>query len=80
LFWYYHVVETRVRSIAKALSYRFFGSLSTVAVIFVLTGDIKVSSLGGALDAIVKIGLYFLHERLWAKIPFGRVKAAEYET
>ncbi len=73
-------METRGRSIAKALSYRFFGSLSTVAVIFFLTGDIKVSSLGGALDAIVKIGLYFFHERLWAKIPFGRLKGAEFES
>ena len=69
-------METRSRSLAKAISYRFFGSLSTVAVIYVLTTDLKISVGGGVLDAFVKIGLYFLHERMWSRIPFGRKSPA----
>jgi hypothetical protein len=37
-------------------------------------------SLGaGALDMISKIGLSFLHERVWNNISFGRPKPPEYE-
>ena len=67
-------MESRSRSFAKALSYRLFGSLSTVAVIYVLTSDLRLSLGGGALDSIVKIGLYFFHERIWSRIPHGRAK------
>jgi uncharacterized membrane protein len=28
---------------------------------------------------VLKIGLYFLHERLWNHISFGRSKRPEYE-
>ena len=30
-------------------------------------------------DAVVKIGVYFVHERLWNHIHFGRAKPPEYE-
>ena len=33
----------------------------------------------GLVDSLVKTGLYFLHERLWNHIPFGREKRPEYE-
>ena len=37
------------------------------------------SSGAAAADSVVKIVLYFLHERLWNHIPFGRPKPPEYE-
>ena len=33
----------------------------------------------GILDMVLKIGLYFVHERLWNHIAFGRSKRPEYE-
>jgi uncharacterized membrane protein len=37
-------------------------------------------SLGvGLADMVVKIGVYFAHERIWARIPYGRPKPPEYE-
>jgi uncharacterized membrane protein len=47
--------------------------------VYLFTGDAKLSAGAGVLDSIVKIVLYFLHERLWNHIPFGRPKAPEYE-
>ena len=72
-------MESHARSIAKAVSYRVLGSASTVLIFYVLSRDIKMSFGAGALDSVVKIGMYFLHERLWARISFGKPKAPEYE-
>jgi adenylylsulfate kinase len=75
------MIESHARSLAKAVTYRVLGSLSTAAMVFLFTGSVKLSLGAGALDSIVKITLYFLHERLWDHIPFGRHRAAapEYE-
>jgi len=73
-------MESNSRSIAKAVSYRVLGSLSTGMIFFVLTGRFTLSVGAGAADFVVKIVLYFLHERVWNYINFGREKRApEYE-
>lgn len=72
-------MDSHARSLAKAFSYRVLGSMSTAALVLLFTGNWKVSISAGILDSIVKIVLYFLHERLWNHIPFGRPKSPEYE-
>ena len=72
-------MESNTRSIAKAVSYRVLGSAATALIFLVLSGDWKLSAGAGLIDSVVKIGLYFLHERLWQHISFGRPKPPEYE-
>lgn len=73
-------MESSARSLAKAVSYRLLGSTGTALVVLILTGgDFKISLGAGALDMMVKIALYFLHERIWNHIPYGRPKRPEYE-
>jgi uncharacterized membrane protein len=72
-------MESNARSIAKAVSYRLLGSACTSLIFFVLTGKPALSLGAGALDVVLKIGAYFVHERIWAHINFGRVKPPEYE-
>jgi uncharacterized membrane protein len=72
-------MDSKSRSVAKAVSYRLFGSLSTAAIFFVVTGDWKTSAGAGIADSVVKLGLYFLHERMWNHINFGRQRPPEYE-
>jgi uncharacterized membrane protein len=72
-------METHARSLAKAISYRILGSLSTAAIFFFIIGKLDLALGAGVLDMVVKIGLYFLHERLWNHIGFGRPKPPEYE-
>jgi uncharacterized membrane protein len=67
-------MESNTRSIAKALSYRFLGSVSTALIVFGFNGDAKIAAGVGALDVIAKLALYYLHERVWNHIPFGRPK------
>ena len=73
-------MESSSRSIIKAVSYRFLGSASTALIVYILTDQDVPKSLGaGLLDGVIKIGLYFVHERIWNHIDYGRPKPPEYE-
>lgn len=72
-------MDSHSRSIAKAASYRVIGSTTTALLVFVFSGSWKASVGAGLLDSLLKIGLYFLHERIWNHISFGRFKPPEYE-
>ncbi len=76
---YFRTMETQSRSLAKAISYRVVGSTSTALIVFIFSGNLTWSVGAGALDGIVKVALYFVHERLWARIDYGRPKPPEYE-
>jgi adenylylsulfate kinase len=72
-------MESNSRSIAKAVSYRLLGSACTGLIFFVLTGKMTLSIGAGFLDMIVKVAAYFVHERIWNHIDYGRSKPPEYE-
>ena len=72
-------MDTNARSIAKAVSYRVLGSAVTALIVLVLTGRASLSVGAGALDMVLRIGAYFVHERIWDRIAFGRSKPPEYE-
>jgi uncharacterized membrane protein len=61
----------RKRHLAKACTYRVFGSGVTAGVTYVLTGHATMSLLAGAADTVLKIVLYYIHERIWYRIPWG---------
>jgi len=71
------MLETHYRSVVKAVSWRVTGTLDTMVVSFLVTGRLKLALSIGFVELFTKIGLYYLHERLWDKIRFGRVKAKE---
>jgi uncharacterized membrane protein len=72
--------ESTYRSIVKAVSYRVLGSITTAGIFYGLTGKGSLSIGAGALDVVAKIGVYFVHERVWNHIQFGRTpRAPEYE-
>jgi uncharacterized membrane protein len=72
-------MDSSSRSLAKAVSYRVLGSAVTALIVLLFSGSLKVSLGVGALDMLSKIALYFLHERIWNYIPYGRPKRPEYE-
>ena len=66
------VMETTRRSIAKAISYRIFGTLTTAALVFVVLGQFELAAAVGLLDTLLKIFVYIAHERAWNRITYGR--------
>jgi uncharacterized membrane protein len=73
------MMESTSRSLAKAVSYRVLGSAGTALIVFLFSGNMPLSAGVGAIDMVLKIALYFLHERIWNYIPYGRPKPPEYE-
>ena len=72
-------MDTNTRSIAKAVSYRILGSAVTALIVLALTHKGGLSVGAGAADMVIKIAAYFVHERIWDRIEFGRAKPPEYE-
>ena len=64
--------ETHTRSLAKALSWRVFALAITTGVSYVLSESVAVAISIGAIDSLIKIGVYYAHERVWMGIRFGR--------
>ena len=73
------MTDSHARSLAKAVSYRVLGSAGTALVVYLFSGNMPLSFGVGGLDMLLKIALYFVHERIWTHIPFGRPKRPEYE-
>jgi uncharacterized membrane protein len=72
----------RWRSLAKAVTWRVFGSLVTFLLGFVVVyllghrrHPVEAAQVGGALaigETLTKIGLFYIHDRVWERLPFGR--------
>ena len=67
--------ESPGRSIAKTISWRIVASITTF-VIFYYIADGKIAlqalSLAVAIEVVAKMVIYFVHERAWANIHWGR--------
>ncbi len=72
-------MESHIRSIAKAITWRFGGTVVTFMVAWVVTRELSVAAGIGLLDSVIKIGAFYVHERLWNRVSFGKVKPPEYE-
>lgn len=64
--------ESHWRSIAKALSWRVAGSAATVLLVLVFTRRLTLSLAVGGIEFFGKIVLFWLHERVWDRLPFGK--------
>jgi len=64
--------ESSIRSVVKALSWRIVATLTTTILVLAFTGRLDLAVTVGALEAITKMALYFMHERLWNRLDFGR--------
>lgn len=72
-------METKSRSIAKALSWRFLATLITIFIVLIYTGRWQSAAVIGLLDTTIKVMIYYFHERLWLRVSFGLIKAPDYE-
>ena len=72
-------MESHVRSIAKAITWRVGGTVVTFMVAWVVTRELSVAAGIGLLDSVIKIGAFYVHERLWNRVSFGKAKPPEYE-
>ena len=68
------MADQHYRSLVKAVSWRLTGSMDTLIITFLITGKLKWAFTISGVELFTKIGLYYLHERIWENLSFGRVK------
>lgn len=67
-------VESHLRSLVKAVSWRIFGTVTTMVISYIFTGEISTAFYIGLSEFILKIGIFYVHERVWHFIPLGMGK------
>lgn len=80
LIWYYiheqvwfksSVKDSNKRHLLKTFSWRFIGTLDTIIIGWLITGNPFVGLKIGLFETVSKMLLYFGHEKLWYKINYG---------
>lgn len=60
------------RSLLKTISWRVIGTLDTILISWMLTGELTTAFTIGSVEVVTKMILYFFHERAWNKIPSSK--------
>jgi uncharacterized membrane protein len=71
--------ESHPRSLVKAISWRFVGSLDTFALSLFFTHSFVFAGSIASTETVTKIILYYFHERMWTSIRWGRAPVAKVE-
>ena len=64
--------ETNKRSIVKGISWRVIATGTTVVIIYFFFGRLDLAIAAGLIESVLKVGLYWAHERAWFKIRWGK--------
>lgn len=59
------------RHIAKTISWRIVGTLDTIIIGWIITGNPYTGLKIGGIEVVTKMFLYYFHERIWYKVNFG---------
>ena len=59
------------RHIAKTVTWRIIGTLDTMLIGWLISGDPIIGIKIGFLEIFTKMLLYFIHERVWYRSNFG---------
>lgn len=65
--------QARNRAILKTAGYRALMILITIAVAWVIVGDVRQAIDIGVVANVIKTGTYYGYERLWDRITWGIV-------
>ncbi|WP_457597746.1 adenylyl-sulfate kinase [Hydrogenimonas sp.] len=64
--------ETNTRSVIKGVSWRFVATGTTIVIVFVFFGRLDLAIAAGLIETVLKVALYWGHEKVWQRIRWGR--------
>lgn len=62
---------SRQRHLIKTVTWRIIGTLDTMLLAWLISGDPMTGLQVGGIEVVTKMVLYYLHERAWYKFKFG---------
>jgi uncharacterized membrane protein len=66
--------EYHRRTVVKAVSWRIIATMTTMVIAFIITGRLTIALEIGLFEMIAKMLFYYLHERAWAAVSWGKGK------
>jgi len=64
--------ETNKRSLVKGVTWRVVATTTTMVIVYVFFGRLDLAIATGLLESVLKIGLFWLHEKAWFKVRWGK--------
>lgn len=65
-------IDTHKRSLIKTISWRVAAFAITFLVAYIWTKDLVFATSLGVVANLIKMGAYYLHERIWSQLSFGQ--------
>ena len=59
------------RTFWKAVTWRVTATVTTIIIAAIVLGDISSATKIGGIEIVVKIAVYYLHEKLWQQTDYG---------
>lgn len=59
--------DSNAKTLLKTVSWRVVGTIDTMVIAYVLTGELTVAFSIGSVEVFTKMILYYFHERVWNK-------------
>ena len=63
--------ENKKRSFGKSVTWRVCATLTTMILVWIFTGNLTIALSLGIVEIIIKMLVYYFHERVWNKIKWG---------
>ena len=57
----------KLRHILKTITWRMVGTIDTILLSWLITGNLETGVKIGGVEVITKMELYYFHERVWNK-------------
>ncbi|MBR9676582.1 DUF2061 domain-containing protein [Candidatus Woesearchaeota archaeon] len=67
------IKDKQLRTLVKSISWRVIASTATAIIVLILTGSFKLMIGAGIMDATSKFMIYYLHERIWNHVKWGKI-------
>lgn len=64
--------DSPTRSVVKSISWRILGTVDTILISWIVTGESTLAFSIGSIELLTKMVLYFFHERIWNTIKWGK--------
>lgn len=74
------LLESRKRHIGKTITWRMVGTLDTIIISWIISGNPMTGLKIGVSEVLTKMIFYYIHERIWHKSKYGLKKSEPIES
>ena len=73
------LADSKFRSLIKTMSWRITGSTATFFIAWIVGGNLAVAGTIAVIQIAANTALYYLHERVWNSVTWGRINTVSKE-